>query len=312
MGLFTNKSTPAGKFWSWLVGNAKSWIVSQTGSELTGAEQQANAFSSQEAQKEREWQEQMRATNYQTQVADMQAAGVNPAVLYGNGASSSTPSGASASSVAPNAPASLSDMMQLIMLKKQMKKLDAETENIKSQSKLNEKSAAKTEAETGLVTLQAEYYPGLTSAQIADINAHVRLQGAQASEARAQAAFVQASTLLKEQETKWYPYLKRIEASLGTAQASEARARAREADMKALVEEFRKSYMDKYHTDVPAGAWVSLVSLLATTFGSTFMSEDFWQMIGKYIAPQSPDINVEVNVDIPDSGTPALTLPPQR
>lgn len=84
-----------------------------TGSGLTTAQIQQNAFTmqQQEAQQRfnaeqaalnRQWQERMSNTAYQRGTADMAAAGLNPAMMYGgSAASASTPSGSAASSAAP-------------------------------------------------------------------------------------------------------------------------------------------------------------------------------------------------------------------
>lgn len=85
-----------------------------SGAGLTTAQQQQNAFTMQQqnAQQQfnaeqaalnRDWQERMSNTAYQRGTADMVAAGLNPAMMYGgSAASASTPSGSAASSAAPS------------------------------------------------------------------------------------------------------------------------------------------------------------------------------------------------------------------
>lgn len=59
----------------------------------------ARAFNSAEAQKQRDFEQEMSSTAYQRMVADLEQAGLNPALAYANGGAS-TPSGSSASSSA--------------------------------------------------------------------------------------------------------------------------------------------------------------------------------------------------------------------
>lgn len=114
-----------------------------TGSSLTTAQQQQNAFTMQQqvAQQQfnaeqaalnRDWQERMSNTAYQRGTADMISAGLNPAMMYGgSAASASTPSGSAASSAAPagSAPSNvqagvLSNLMDLAFTAERLRGLD--------------------------------------------------------------------------------------------------------------------------------------------------------------------------------------------
>lgn len=127
-----------------------------TGRALTGAEREANAFTAQQAQAQMNFQERMANTQYQRGVADMQAAGVNPALAMSQGGNVA-PSGASGSSVQPNSGMSMSDLLQMFTLKSQLRLLDAQ--------------ARKTNAEADKIGKETDWMDQLNTATVNQLNA---------------------------------------------------------------------------------------------------------------------------------------------
>ena len=91
----------------------------------------ANRARRREARKNRQFQERMRNTEWQAAVADMEAAGINPAVAYSQGGAA-TPSGNMAAQEDVVTPA-VSTGLQARQMKKQLGLLDAQTEATKAQ-----------------------------------------------------------------------------------------------------------------------------------------------------------------------------------
>ena len=71
---------------------------------MSGAEREAFNLSAQEAQKARDWNLQMDNTKYQRQVADMQSAGINPALAMSGGVSTQATSNATGNASTQYAP----------------------------------------------------------------------------------------------------------------------------------------------------------------------------------------------------------------
>lgn len=160
------------------------------------------AFNAQEAQKARDFNAQQDNTLYQRRVADMRAAGVNPALaVSGVGstlgspgpASSSPASGASASGSASLLPQSMSDLMQLSLLRKQSALLDSQISNndAKTMKELNESGLV--QQQTELQRLQNRWFEPMKKAEFdnllqdldnKEVKSSLDRQGIKESEAR--------------------------------------------------------------------------------------------------------------------------------
>lgn len=131
------------------LGLAGSIGTSEQNKENAKLMREQNAFNSAEAQINRDWQTEMSNTAHQREVADLQAAGLNP-VLSAGGAGASTPGGATASGTQATAENKMLGAMQLYNVMLEQKKL-------KSEIDLNDSVIDLNDANTNLVDTQAQY-----------------------------------------------------------------------------------------------------------------------------------------------------------
>lgn len=99
-------------------------------------------FARDEAQKQRDWEEHMSSTAYQRQMADMEAAGLNPIMAANKGGGASTPSGATANPAGASPQQSITQgasntAMNVLTRVAELKNLTANTDKINSDTALN-------------------------------------------------------------------------------------------------------------------------------------------------------------------------------
>lgn len=124
---------------------------------LTGAELEQNEWNAAEAQKSRDFTQYMAENKYSMETQSMQNAGINPAMVYGNGnlvpTASNGATGQGSVGAGGDLFAMLSTMMRLPM---EIKNMENEIKHRESEIDLNKANEAKTAAEAHKIEQEAE------------------------------------------------------------------------------------------------------------------------------------------------------------
>lgn len=186
------------------VASLASRAINQNESDRVRREQ--NIFNKYEAERAREWNQQMDSTKYQRTVADMQAAGVNPALAMQGGVTTQASSNATASAanVGP-AQIDLSQVAQLAMqsqaLKIQDKLANAEVRLKNADADLKEKDAKVRDDYNNLMMEGMKISNNLNESQIDQIRANIGKIGEEVELLKKQAATEEERKLLTMAET---------------------------------------------------------------------------------------------------------------
>ena len=139
-------------------------------------------FNSAEAAKQRAWQEQMRSTGYQTAMADLKAAGLNPMLAYSQGPAA-MPTGANASATSmPQISNKMQAALSASATAAQIANINAATEKTKADTDVSTATAKQVEAQTHLTSTSATESQQRTEnlkEQIAEIRESVKLKNQQ-------------------------------------------------------------------------------------------------------------------------------------
>lgn len=288
------------KYW-WKTKVVGSSIYNKvTGDALTGAEREANSFSAEQAQLERDWQEEMylKYNSPSALMSQYREAGLNPALMYGQNVAGNMSANASApSSVTPDSGSSLANIVDIIGLKSQidLNKANArlansnanvqDTEN-KWRDKLLDLTAQGKELANKLTNEQIRK----TASEVLNIDADKLLKDAQIENEiirkyvqRADVYLKEAMRSHEEETAKQIATLTPVLEDLYKKQGTNQEAQAAYAFAQAAIQEglFKEGYVEEYVRSIGAQADLDVSQTKLNDFvnglqGGNFFPEDMF------------------------------------
>lgn len=191
------------------------------------------------------------------QVRGYDKAGVNAAMMYGNGASNSAPT-TSASQVG-----SMSELMQMITLPMQLRMMGAQIANVKA-------NTAKTLTESEQVKQIMDWYPRLSQANLDKLVSSYKLDIANVNKAEAETAIAEIEKTIKSAEAENAPALYKARVALEEAKTDAEKANAAAALAQEAWTAYETDYTKKHNGARPSSSSIlALVDAISAMTGLT-------------------------------------------
>lgn len=221
-----------------------NWWKGFTGSGLTQRDIDLNAMNMQNVE-----------DTAAAQVRGYEKAGVNAALMYGNGASNSAPQASASGSVG-----NMSELMQILLLPQQMKMMSAQT-------KQTEANTLKTLSETDQIKQVMEWYPSVTENTISEIVSRTGINVANISKAEAETDLAKAEKVIKDAEGKYADRLNKAKAEYEEAKDNESKAKAAADYARAAMDQFELKYAKAHNAKLSSSSILALASAIMTGLG---------------------------------------------
>ena len=225
-----------------------------TGAHMVNADIEANALSMQN-------QEDI----FQRQVTGMQKAGLNPALMYQNGSSPSTPQAQNSYQGAAN----MSDLMSLITLPLQMKSLKAQIDNTNSKTRLNDTESELNKKRAENMALVNQYYPSVTEAGLEKTLSEIGVNLSTIDKNEAETALTNVKKLLADKENKYADEYYHWRAEYEKAHTQEAKDAAAAHAAQALMTGYEYEYASTHGAKLSSSSILALVSAIGEFTGLT-------------------------------------------